>query len=164
MAERHATYMDLAIAEAQQAARVGDVPVGAVLVHAGEVVGRGHNSREHRHDPVGHAEINAIRQAARRLGRWRLTGCVLYVTLEPCPMCAAALVQARLPLLVYGANDAKLGAAGSRYNLVQDPHLHHHVEVIAGVRETQCEVLLRDFFRRHRGDAEGFFPAPDGPG
>jgi len=144
---RHHDAMALALAEADRALRAGDVPVGAVVLHDGAVVGRGFNTREARFDPAGHAELNAIRMAAARLGRWRLHGCTLYVTLEPCAMCAAALVQARLPLLVYGAPDPKAGAAGTRLNLVDDRRLNHRVEVIAGVAETACGDLLTRFFR-----------------
>jgi tRNA(adenine34) deaminase len=142
--------MALAIAEARAAGETGDVPVGAVLVCGGRVVGRGRNTREALHDPTGHAELNALRMGAATLGRWRLHGCVLYVTLEPCAMCAAALVQARLPLLVYGAGDPKAGAAGSRLNLVEDARLNHRVEVIAGVAEAECGALLTTFFRGDR--------------
>lgn len=148
---RHEDYMRLAIDEARRALAGGDVPVGAVLVCDGEVIGRGRNTREARFDPAGHAELNAIRMGAARLGRWRLQGCVLYVTLEPCAMCAAALVQARLPLLVYGAPDPKAGAAGSRLNLVEDPRLNHRVDVIAGVLEAACGEMLTAFFRERDG-------------
>lgn len=151
---RHQDYMRLAVAEARRALGTGDVPVGAVLVHEGEVIARGRNTREALLDPAGHAEINAIRMGAVRLGRWRLHGCVLYVTLEPCPMCAAALVQARLPLLVYGAPDPKAGAAGSRLNLVEDRRLNHRVEVIAGVLEEPCGEMLTAFFRERGGSTE----------
>ena len=145
--------MRLALAEARRAAIGGDVPVGAVLVCDGEVIARGRNTREAACDPTGHAEVHAIRMAAARLGRWRLAGCALYVTLEPCPMCAAALVQARLPLLVYGAPDPKAGAAGSRLNLVEDPRLNHRVEVVAGVLEAACGEMLTAFFRERDGGA-----------
>ena len=152
---RHHDYMQLAIGEARRARARGDVPVGAVLVHEGVVVARGYNTREALLDPAGHAELNAIRMGALRLGRWRLHGCVLYVTLEPCPMCAAALVQARLPLLVYGAPDPKAGAAGSRLNLVADQRLNHRVEVIAGVLEAACGEMLTALFRDRAGEASG---------
>lgn len=144
---RHHEAMALALVEAGRALKAGDVPVGAVVLHEGEVVGRGYNTREARFDPTGHAEMNAVRMAAARLGRWRLHGCSLYVTLEPCPMCAAALVQARLPLLVYGAPDPKSGAAGSRLNLVDDRRLNHRIEVVAGVSEEACSAMLTAFFR-----------------
>lgn len=144
---RHADYMQLAIDEAHAAEAAGDVPVGAVLVHDGQVIARGRNTREALLDPAGHAELNAIREGARALGRWRLEGCTLYVTLEPCPMCASALVQSRLARLVYGAMDPKQGAAGTLWNLTDEPRLNHRVEVIAGVREAECAALLRRFFR-----------------
>lgn len=159
---RHADYMALALDEARLALERGDVPVGAVLVCDGEIVARGHNTREALHDPTGHAELNAIREGAARLGRWRLHGCTLYVTLEPCPMCAAALVQARLERLVYGAMDPKQGAAGSLWNLVEDPRLNHRVEVVASVREAECAAMLRRFFRDRPPDKKG--PAEAGPG
>ena len=146
----HADFMRLALAEARRAAAHGDVPVGAVLVHEGVVIGRGANTREALGDPAGHAELNAVRMGAARLGRWRLAGCTLYVTLEPCPMCAALLVQARLPLLVYGAPDPKAGAAGTRLNLVDDRRLNHRVAVIAGVEEDACGALLTAFFRERQ--------------
>lgn len=136
-----------ALALAREAGEAGEVPVGAVAVFEGRVVGRGRNRREEAADPTAHAELLAVQEAARTLGRWRLTGVTLYVTLEPCAMCAAALVQARLPLLVYGAPDPKAGAAGTRLNLVDDRRLNHRVEVIAGVAETACGDLLTRFFR-----------------
>ncbi|MEB3222021.1 MAG: tRNA adenosine(34) deaminase TadA [Candidatus Sericytochromatia bacterium] len=156
--------MALALAEAKAAARAGDVPVGAVLVCGDRVVGRGRNTREALFDPTGHAEINAIRMGAARLGRWRLHGCVLYVTLEPCAMCAAALVQARLPLLVYGASDPKAGAAGSRLNLVEDPRFNHRVEVVGGVAEEACGVLLTRFFRGRGAASAGELQTQHGEG
>lgn len=144
---RHTDYMKLAIEAAHQAREQGDVPVGAVLICDGRVIASAHNTREALCDPAGHAELNALRAGARALGRWRMTGCTLYVTLEPCPMCASALVQSRLERLVYGAMDPKQGAAGTLWNLTDDPRLNHRVEVIAGVREAECGQLLRDFFR-----------------
>jgi tRNA(adenine34) deaminase len=148
---RHADYMDLALEEARRALAAGDVPVGAVLVCDGAIVARGHNTREACLDPAGHAELNAIRAGAQALGRWRLHDCTLYVTLEPCPMCASALVQSRLTRLVYGALDPKQGAAGTLWNLVEDRRLNHRVEVIAGVRERACSDLLTAFFREREG-------------
>ena len=147
---RHADYMAMAIDEARSALGRGDVPVGAVLVCDGEVVARGYNTREALLDPTGHAELNAVREGARRLGRWRLHGCTLYVTLEPCPMCASALVQARLDRLVYGAMDAKQGAAGTVWNLTEDPRLNHRVEVVTSVSESACAELLTQFFQAQR--------------
>jgi tRNA(adenine34) deaminase len=144
---RHADYMELALAEAARALEAGDVPVGAVLVCEGRVIATGHNTREAGLDPTGHAELNAIRAGALALGRWRLHECTLYVTLEPCPMCASALVQSRLTRLVFGAPDPKQGAAGTLWNLVEDRRLNHRVEVVAGVKEEACAAMLRAFFR-----------------
>ena len=138
--------MGEALAEARAAAAIGEVPIGAVVVREGEVIGRGHNRREIDGDPLAHAELLAIRQAAERVGGWRLVGCTLYATLEPCPMCAGALVAARVERLVYGAADPKAGYCGTLGNLVQDPRLNHRLEVTAGVLEEQCAALLRVFF------------------
>lgn len=143
--------MELALAEARKAEVLGEVPIGAVIVREGEVVGRGYNRRETDGDPLGHAEILAIREAARRVGGWRLTGCSIYVTLEPCAMCAGALVASRIERLVYGARDPKAGYCGSLGNLVQDVRLNHRLEVVGGVLERECGDLLRDFFIRLRG-------------
>ncbi len=138
--------MDTALAEAQAAADLGDVPIGAVVVRDGRIIARAHNRRECLRDPTAHAEIDALRQAARILGGWRLAGCTLYVTLEPCVMCAGALVQARVTRLVYGAADPKAGAAGSVVDVARDARFNHVVEVVGGIRETECRALLRDFF------------------
>lgn len=143
-------WMQLALEEAQLAASFGDVPVGAVVVRDGVVIGRGHNRREQDNDPTAHAEVIAIRQAAEALGAWRLTGCTLYVTIEPCPMCAGALVLARLDRLVYGAADPKTGATGSLWNIVQDERLNHRLDVTAGVLESECREVIRSFFRQRR--------------
>jgi tRNA(adenine34) deaminase len=140
-----------AIALARAAAADGEVPVGAVVLHEGVVVGRGANRREGARDPTAHAEILAIREAARTLGRWRLTGATLVVTLEPCAMCAGAMVLGRIDRLVYGAVDPKAGAAGSLMNLCADPRLNHRMEVVAGVRAAECGALLQEFFRSRRG-------------
>lgn len=142
--------MDQALELARQAGREGEIPVGAVVVRDGRVIGRGYNRREQSHDPTAHAEILAVREAAAVLGGWRLSGCSLYVTLEPCPMCAGAMVQARLTRLVFGAPDPKGGAVGSLMNLVQDPRLNHRVAVVSGVRAEACGQLLREFFRARR--------------
>jgi tRNA(adenine34) deaminase len=152
----HERWMDEAIAEAELAAAHGDVPIGAVVVTDGEVIARGRNRREVDTDPTAHAEILALREAARTLGTWRLEGCTLYVTLEPCTMCAGALVLARLDRLVFGADDPKAGAVGALYDIPRDPRLNHQVEVVRGVRSERCSELLRSFFaarRRPRGDA-----------
>lgn len=142
--------MQLALDEARAALAHDDVPIGAVVVHDGEVVGRGHNRREVDQDPTAHAEVLAIRQAAAALGSWRLEGCTLAVTLEPCAMCAGAIVLARVPTVVYGATDPKAGAAGSLMDLLDDPRLNHRCEVVRDVRAQECGDLLRDFFRARR--------------
>jgi tRNA(adenine34) deaminase len=139
-------FMGEALAEARTASRLRDVPIGAVVVRDGRVLARGYNRREQDRDPTAHAEIIVLRQAANVLGGWRLLGCTLYVTLEPCVMCAGALVQARLPRLVYGARDPKAGAAGSVIDVLGDTRFNHVVEVIGGVREAECAALLREFF------------------
>ncbi len=126
------------------------MPVGAVIVRDGAVIGRGRNRREQDNDPTAHAEVMAIRQAAAAVGVWRLTGCTLYVTIEPCPMCAGALVLARIDRLVYGAADPKTGAAGSLWNIVQDRRLNHRLEITAGVLEPECRDLIRSFFQQRR--------------
>jgi tRNA(adenine34) deaminase len=135
-----------ALAEARRAAGIGEVPIGAVVVWEGEVVGRGHNRREIDRDPLAHAELLAIREAASRLEGWRLEGCTMYVTLEPCAMCAGALVNSRVERLVYGAADPKAGYCGTLGNLVQDPRLNHRLAVTAGVLAGESAALLRGFF------------------
>jgi tRNA(adenine34) deaminase len=143
--------MRLALAEARLADVAGDVPIGAVVVDAGGViVGRGHNQRESHGDPTAHAEVLAIRDAARRRSGWRLNGCTVVVTLEPCTMCAGAIVLARLDRLVYGAPDPKAGAVGSLWDVVRDRRLNHRPEVITGVLEPECAALLRDWFAAKR--------------
>ena len=144
-------YMEMAIAEARLAMAQGEIPVGAVLVDdEGGVLARAHNRREADHDATAHAEILAIRKAGTRLGHWRLSGCTLYVTLEPCPMCAGALVMARLARVVYGAADARAGAVESIFNVPGHPSLNHHVAVRAGMMEDACRALLQAFFRNRR--------------
>lgn len=138
--------MGLALAEADRAAAIGEVPVGAVVVQGGEVVGRGHNRREIDQDPFAHAELLALREAAARAGSWRLSGCEVFVTLEPCAMCAGALVASRVDRLVFGAWDPKAGYCGSLGNLVQDPRLNHRLAVTPGVREAECGGRLKEFF------------------
>lgn len=144
--------MRLAIEQARCALDLDEVPIGCVIVHSptGRVIGAGHNRRETDHDPTAHAEIIAIRAAGRALGHWRLIDCTLYVTLEPCPMCAGAIVNARIPRLVYGAADPKAGACHTLYTITQDPRLNHRVECLPGVLADQCAALLRDFFRTQR--------------
>ncbi len=145
-------WMRLALDEATLALPSGDVPVGAVVVSAdATVLGRGHNVREADGDPTGHAEVQALRAAAAAVGDWRLSGCTLVVTLEPCTMCAGALVLARVDRLVYGAEDPKAGAVGSLWDVVRDRRLNHRPEVVPGVRADECGDLLRAFFREHRG-------------
>ncbi len=148
----HERWMDVALAEAALAPAHDDVPVGAVVVDAGGAeLGRGRNRREVDGDPTAHAEVVAIRAAAATLGTWRLDGCALYVTLEPCTMCAGALVQARIATLVYAADDRKAGAVVSLFDAVRDPRLPHTVEVVRGVRVEASSELLRAFFAERRG-------------
>jgi tRNA(adenine34) deaminase len=143
--------MALAIAEAHAAEAHGDVPIGCVIVRHGQVIGRGHNERERLEDPTAHAEILALRQAAAHDGSWRVLDATLYVTLEPCAMCAGAIVLARVPRVVFGCTDPKAGAAGSVLDVLAEPRLNHRPEVVAGVREAECAELLRAFFRVRRG-------------
>ena len=150
-ADQWAQPMRLALDEARAALATEDVPVGAVVLSPnGDVIGRGRNVREVDADPTGHAEIVAMRQAAREVGEWRLTGCTLVVTLEPCTMCAGALVLARVERLVFGAYDEKAGAVGSLWDVVRDRRLNHRPEVIAGVLADESTGLLEEFFSRHR--------------
>jgi len=145
-----AEYMEQALSLAKQAAGLGEVPVGAIAVHQGRVIGAAHNRRELDKSPLAHAELLAISQAASVLGAWRLTGVTLFVTLEPCAMCAGALVQGRLTRLVFGARDPKAGAVGSLYNLVEEPRHNHQVAVTSGVLEEACGAVLKEFFRALR--------------
>ena len=146
----HESFMRLALEEAASAIEHDDVPIGAVVVRDGAVVARAHNERELRGDPTAHAEVLALRAAAEAAGSWRLDGATLYVTLEPCPMCAGALVLARAERVVYGPPDPKAGAAWSLYNIVQDPRLNHSLEVVPDVLKDECAGLLRDFFASRR--------------
>ncbi len=141
-----------ALAEARAAAAAGEVPVGAVLVEDGRVIARGHNLRETLSDPTAHAEVVVLREAARKKGTWHLDGMTLYVTVEPCPMCAGALVLARVGRLVFGVPDPKAGAAGSLMDVVRDERLNHRLEVEGGVRAQESADILRDFFRARRGE------------
>lgn len=150
MADAHEQMMDLAVAEAEAAAGHDDVPIGAVVVVDGEVVASAHNRREIDADPTAHAEILALREAAKTRGRWRLDGATLYVTLEPCAMCAGALVLARVDRLVFGADDPKAGAVGALWDIPRDPRLNHRVEVVRGVLAESCGALLRSFFAARR--------------
>lgn len=149
--------MDAALDEARAAAGHGDVPVGAVVarIDDGDILARAHNERERRGDPTAHAELLAMRAAAAELGGWRLDGCVLVVTLEPCAMCAGAAVNARIGMVAFGAADPKAGACGSLYNLAADPRLNHEFPLVDGVRADECATLLRDFFSSRRGSAAG---------
>ena len=141
-----------ALAEAARAGARGEVPVGAVVVDAqGQVIGRGHNTREVDADPLAHAEVVALRAAAAHTGSWRLDDCTLVVTLEPCAMCAGAVVQSRIARLVFGAHDAKAGAVGSLWDVVRDPRVPHRVEVVSGVSADECAGLLTEFFADRRG-------------
>ncbi len=153
MVDRDENWMRAALAEAEVALSDGDVPVGAIVTRGDEVLGRGHNAAERLQDPTAHAEIRAIRQASRRLGSWRLKGCSLYVTLEPCAMCAGALVLARIDRLIIGARAPKAGACGSVRNIVEDPRLNHRMDVASGVLHEPCGDVLREFFRDLRGKA-----------
>ena len=146
----HTYYMQRAIALAEAAATVGEVPVGAVVVHDGVIVGEGANQRENNADPIAHAEMLALAEAAQKLGRWRLSGCTLYVTLEPCPMCAGAMVNSRIDQLVFGARDPKAGAAVSLFHIVNDPRLNHRVRIEEGVLKEQCAAVLKSFFHQRR--------------
>lgn len=139
-----------ALAEAKKAALLGEVPVGAVIVCDGKITARAHNLKETTGDPTAHAELIALREAAKKTKSWRLTNATLYTTLEPCPMCAGAMVLARVKRLVFGARDPKSGSAGSIMNLVQDDRLNHSLEVMSGILETECGNILKEFFRERR--------------
>jgi len=143
-------WMAEALAEARLAGEEGEVPIGSVVVFEGRIVGRGRNARERLHDPTAHAEILALQEAARTLSRWRLTGATLYATLEPCFMCAGALVNARVDRLVFAVADPKAGAVGSLADVPRDPRLNHRLEVSSGVLSADCGELLRSFFRARR--------------
>lgn len=146
----HEQYMRHAYEQAQAALAADEVPVGAVIVRGGQVIAAAHNGREQLRDPTAHAEMVAITQAAAALDSWRLEGCTLYVTLEPCPMCAGAILQARIETVVYGADDPKAGAAKSLYELLTDARLNHRAEVIGGVMAEPCGQILTDFFAAKR--------------
>lgn len=146
----HEKYMSQALKEAEKAYSEGEVPVGAVIVHRGTIIARAHNQTATLNDPTAHAEIIAIGAAANHLGSWRLTECSLYVTLEPCPMCAGAIVLSRMSMLVFGPYDPKMGACSTLYNIVQDERFNHRVEVIAGVLDDESRLLLRQFFENKR--------------
>lgn len=143
-------YMQEAIEEAKKAAAMGEVPVGAVIVKSGEIIGRGHNLTETLKDPTAHAEIIAIRQAAANLGGWRLTDCCIFVTAEPCSMCAGAIVWARIQKLYIGTMDPKSGACGSVFNIPQEKQLNHFVKIETGLMQEECSRLMKDFFKQLR--------------
>jgi tRNA(adenine34) deaminase len=145
-----AAWMELALEQAELAAAAGEVPVGALVIKNGEIIGQGHNRNLLDNDPTAHAEIVALRQAAARLGNYRLTGCTMVATIEPCSMCAGALIHARIARLVYGAADPKAGAAGSALAVINHPSLNHRMEVTAGVLAGKCSEVLQKFFRQKR--------------
>lgn len=146
----HEFWMREAIAQAHQAETLGEVPIGAVVVRDGKIIGRGFNLRETTMDSTAHAEMVAIREASKTLNSWRLLDCRLYVTLEPCPMCAGAIVQSRVPMTVYGTADPKAGCAGTLMNLLEEPRFNHRTEVIQGILQEECAELLTSFFRKLR--------------
>jgi len=150
VSEDDVRFMREAIEEARKAASLREVPIGAVIVRNGEIIGRGHNLRESMRDPTAHAEILAIRQASERLNAWRLLDCTLYVTLEPCPMCAGAILQSRIARVVYGTDDPKAGCAGTLMNLLQDKRFNHRAEVTSDVLRSECSEMLTGFFRALR--------------
>ena len=146
-------FMGMALSEAQKAADAGEVPIGAVLTQDGAVIAQAHNLRETDKDATAHAEMLVIREGCRKLGRWRLSGTTLYVTIEPCPMCAGALVMSRVDRLVYGSPDFRAGAVESIFNVVQHPALNHRLTVTAGVRQEECAAAMQAFFREKRRSA-----------
>jgi len=152
---KHEYFMTLALREATRALDEDEVPVGAIIVHEDRVIARAHNQRETLHDPTAHAEMIAITQAASYLQSWRLLSATIFVTLEPCIMCAGALVQSRIPRLVYGATDPKAGGCGSIFDVVQEPRLNHRIEVVSGVLAHECAGILQEFFllKRQRSAA-----------
>ena len=144
--EKEEKYMRAALVQAKKAAKLGEVPIGCVVVYEDEIIARGYNRRNTDKNTLSHAEMTAIRRASQKLGDWRLEGCSLYVTLEPCQMCAGAIVQARVTKVVMGAMNPKAGCGGSVLNLLEMPEFNHQVEVIRGVLENECSILLKDFF------------------
>jgi tRNA(adenine34) deaminase len=146
----HEYFMRMALAEAEAAFAEDEVPIGAVIVHDGRIIASAHNQREQLRDPTAHAEMVAITQAAQQMESWRLEGCTLYVTLEPCPMCAGAILQARVPTVVYGAPDPKGGAVHTLYQLLSDPRLNHRPQIVSGVMVAPCGEILSRFFQAQR--------------
>lgn len=143
-------YMREALVEARKAYDMGEIPIGAVLVHEGKIISRHHNRREIEHDATAHAEVLVIREANALLERWRLTGCTLYVTIEPCPMCAGAIINSRIDRVVYGSSDYKGGAVESLFNVLSHPNLNHEPQVLAGVLQDECSQMMKDFFKERR--------------
>tara|TARA_R110002111_G_scaffold262694_1_gene340224 strand:- start:171048 stop:171563 length:516 start_codon:yes stop_codon:yes gene_type:complete len=150
----HTHWMRYAFAEARAAFEEDEVPVGAVIVYQDRIIAAAHNQREMLNDPTAHAEMIAITQAAESLGSWRLSDCVMYVTLEPCSMCAGAIIQSRLPLVIYGTRDEKAGACHSLFQITNDPRLNHQSTVISGVMQDECRNILQEFFRRKRAEGK----------
>lgn len=147
---QHEKYMKEAIKQAKKAALSGEVPIGCVIVYEGKIIARGYNLRNKRKTTLGHAEITAIQKASKKLGDWRLEGCTVYITLEPCPMCAGAIVQARIPRVVLGAMNPKAGCAGSILNLLQIDRFNHQVEIIPDILTGECQDMMKDFFKNLR--------------
>ena len=143
-------YMRDALRQAKKAAAIGEVPIGCVIVHQGRIIARGYNKRNSQKTALGHAELIAIQKASRKLGDWRLEECTMYITLEPCPMCAGAIVQARIPQVVIGAMNPKAGCAGSILNLLQVDRFNHQTDTVTGVMEEECQTIMKDFFRQLR--------------
>lgn len=143
-------YMELALLQAEAGAQIGEIPIGAVLVYEGEIIASAHNLREANHDATAHAEMLVIREACAKLGRWRLNGCSLYVTVEPCPMCSGGIVNSRIDKVVYGCPDIKAGGAESIFNIITNPNLNHTAEVRSGVCEEKCADVMKRFFQRRR--------------
>ena len=148
-------YMQKALEQAEKAAALGEIPIGAVLVHEGEIIASAHNLRETNQDATAHAEVLVIREACAKLGRWRLNGCTLYVTVEPCPMCSGAIVNSRLEKVVYGCPDVKAGGAESIFNIITNPNLNHRATVRSGVCEEACAGVMRAFFQKRRRENKG---------
>jgi len=146
----HEFFMREALSEAEKAFQENEVPIGAVIIKDGEIIGRGRNQRETLNDPTAHAEIMALRDAGKNIGSWRLTGATIYVTIEPCPMCAGALINSRIETLVYGANEPKFGSAGSQLNLLQFPGFNHNVKIVGPVLEAECKAIMKNFFKKLR--------------
>ncbi len=150
----HEPFMRRALQQAELAFEMDEVPVGAIIVHQGNVIAEAHNQREMLNDPTAHAEMIAITQAAETLGSWRLLDCTLYVTLEPCPMCAGAIVQSRIPTVIYGTSDPKGGACETLYHITSDIRLNHQAVVIGGVLQPECSTILQEFFRKQRAQGK----------